>query len=211
MALDVHDIRQLLYENGVEDAAVELHRRLSGLNLEDIKAPGCFEIERRLRDQLDVPVIHDDQHGTAVVVFAALLNAARVTGRKLERARVVIVGAGADGSAMAEARSQSSRPRPTRFLARHLASERRPWRPHVRGRIVSCLRGWRSFVERLAIVRLLRAPACAFFTLRRAACRCFSLAMAGLYPNAAVPNQRHAERAPPNQSATLAHSFHRVA
>jgi len=145
MALDVHDIRQLLCENGVEDAAVELHRRLSGLNLEDIKAPGCFEIERRLRDQLDVPVIHDDQHGTAVVVFAALLTAARVTGRKLERARVVIVGAGADGSGMAEARSQSSRPRPTRFLARHLASERRPWRPHVRGRIVSCLRGWRSF------------------------------------------------------------------
>ncbi len=71
------------------------------INLEDVAAPACFEIERRLRDQLDVPVVHDDQHGTAVVVLAALLNAARVTGRELEQARVVIIGAGAGGAATA--------------------------------------------------------------------------------------------------------------
>ena len=71
------------------------------INLEDIKAPGCFEIERRLRKTLDVPVVHDDQHGTAVVVLAALLNAARVTERELRDLRVAIMGAGAGGAATA--------------------------------------------------------------------------------------------------------------
>jgi malate dehydrogenase (oxaloacetate-decarboxylating) len=71
------------------------------VNLEDIAAPACFEVERRLRDALSIPVIHDDQHGTAVVVLAALINAARVTGRELAEARVVIVGAGAGGAATA--------------------------------------------------------------------------------------------------------------
>lgn len=71
------------------------------INLEDIAAPACFEIEARLRERLDVPVLHDDQHGTAVVVLAALVNAARVTGRDLREAHVVIVGAGAGGAATA--------------------------------------------------------------------------------------------------------------
>jgi malate dehydrogenase (oxaloacetate-decarboxylating) len=73
-----------------------------GINLEDIAAPRCFEIERRLRDELDIPVFHDDQHGTAIVVLAALLNALRVVGKRLEDTRVVIVGAGAAGIAAAE-------------------------------------------------------------------------------------------------------------
>jgi malate dehydrogenase (oxaloacetate-decarboxylating) len=70
-----------------------------GINLEDISAPRCFEIERRLRDELDIPVFHDDQHGTAIVVLAALRNAAMVTGRQLSDLRVVVSGAGAAGVA----------------------------------------------------------------------------------------------------------------
>jgi malate dehydrogenase (oxaloacetate-decarboxylating) len=73
-----------------------------GVNLEDIAAPRCFEIEQRLRDTLDIPVFHDDQHGTAIVVLAALLNALRVVGKRLEDTRIVIVGAGAAGVASAE-------------------------------------------------------------------------------------------------------------
>ncbi len=72
-----------------------------GINLEDISAPRCFEIERRLQERLDIPVFHDDQHGTAVVVLAALLNASRLAGRHLAGMRVVILGAGAAGTAIA--------------------------------------------------------------------------------------------------------------
>jgi malate dehydrogenase (oxaloacetate-decarboxylating) len=70
-----------------------------GINLEDISAPRCFEIERRLRAELDIPVFHDDQHGTAIVVLAALLNALRLTGKRPEDITVVVVGAGAAGVA----------------------------------------------------------------------------------------------------------------
>jgi malate dehydrogenase (oxaloacetate-decarboxylating) len=70
-----------------------------GINLEDISAPRCFEIEDRLRRRLNIPVFHDDQHGTAVVVLAALRNAARVTGREIGDLRVVVSGAGAAGVA----------------------------------------------------------------------------------------------------------------
>ena len=73
-----------------------------GINLEDISAPRCFEIERRLRSELDIPVFHDDQHGTAIVVLAALLNALRVVEKRAEDITVVIVGAGAAGLACAD-------------------------------------------------------------------------------------------------------------
>jgi malate dehydrogenase (oxaloacetate-decarboxylating) len=73
-----------------------------GINLEDIKAPECFEIERRLQDELDIPVFHDDQHGTAIVALAALINAARVVGKRVGELRVAIVGTGAAGAAVAE-------------------------------------------------------------------------------------------------------------
>lgn len=69
------------------------------INLEDISAPRCFEIERRLKQSLDIPVMHDDQHGTAVVVLAALTNALRVTGKRLEDVRIVVNGLGAAGMA----------------------------------------------------------------------------------------------------------------
>jgi malate dehydrogenase (oxaloacetate-decarboxylating) len=70
-----------------------------GINLDDISAPRCFEIEQRLNDELDIPVFHDDQHGTAVVVLAALMNAARLVGKKFSDLRVVISGFGAGGVA----------------------------------------------------------------------------------------------------------------
>jgi malate dehydrogenase (oxaloacetate-decarboxylating) len=73
-----------------------------GINLEDIAAPRCFEIEGRLRRELDIPVFHDDQHGTSVVVLAGLLNAARVVGKPLEDMRVVLVGVGAAGVAVSK-------------------------------------------------------------------------------------------------------------
>jgi malate dehydrogenase (oxaloacetate-decarboxylating) len=71
-----------------------------GINLEDIAAPRCFEIEARLRERLDIPVFHDDQHGTAIVVLAALTNALRVVGKPLSAVRVVVSGAGAAGTAI---------------------------------------------------------------------------------------------------------------
>ena len=71
-----------------------------GINLEDIAAPRCFEIESRLREMLDIPVFHDDQHGTAICVLAALTNALRVVGKDLSRVRVVVSGAGAAGTAI---------------------------------------------------------------------------------------------------------------
>ena len=71
-----------------------------GINLEDISAPRCFEIERRLRETLDIPVFHDDQHGTAVVTLAAFLNALRVVGKSVEEVKVVVTGVGAAGVAV---------------------------------------------------------------------------------------------------------------
>ena len=72
----------------------------AGINLEDISAPRCFEIERRLREMLDIPVFHDDQHGTAIVVLAALTNALRVVGKEIGQVRIVGSGAGAAGTAI---------------------------------------------------------------------------------------------------------------
>ncbi len=71
-----------------------------GINLEDIAAPKCFEIEERLKAELDIPVMHDDQHGTAIVVLAGLINAAKVVEKKLEDLKVIVVGAGAAGRAI---------------------------------------------------------------------------------------------------------------
>ena len=77
-----------------------ISKSFGGINLEDISAPRCFEIERRLKEICDIPVFHDDQHGTAIVVGAALLNAVKVTGKKMGELRVVINGAGAAGVAI---------------------------------------------------------------------------------------------------------------
>ncbi|MCQ9183949.1 NADP-dependent malic enzyme [Streptomyces sp. IBSBF 2953] len=83
------------------ETVVRLAPSFGGVNLEDISAPRCFEIERRLQDALDIPVFHDDQHGTAIVTLAALRNAARLSGRGIGELRAVISGAGAAGVAIA--------------------------------------------------------------------------------------------------------------
>ncbi|ERT57339.1 malate dehydrogenase (oxaloacetate-decarboxylating) [Peptoniphilus koenoeneniae] len=77
-----------------------LEPTFGGINLEDIKAPKCFEIEQRLAEEMDIPVFHDDQHGTAIVVIAAILNSLKLVGKKLEDTRIVMSGAGAAGMAI---------------------------------------------------------------------------------------------------------------
>jgi malate dehydrogenase (oxaloacetate-decarboxylating) len=95
VCLDTRDVDQIV-------AVVQaIAPGFGGINLEDISAPRAFEIEDRLRASLDIPVFHDDQHGTAVVVLAALLNALKLTGRRIEDLAIVIVGAGAAGVAVA--------------------------------------------------------------------------------------------------------------
>ncbi len=94
ICLDTTDI------DAIVDTVARLAPSFGGINLEDISAPRCFEIERRLIERLDIPVFHDDQHGTAVVVLAALWNAAALTGRTLSDMRVVVSGAGAAGVAV---------------------------------------------------------------------------------------------------------------
>jgi malate dehydrogenase (oxaloacetate-decarboxylating) len=92
--LDVHTADEIV-------AAVKaIAPSFGGINLEDIAAPLCFEVEERLKAALDIPVFHDDQHGTAVVVLAGLINAMKVTGRTLKDCRIVCVGAGAAGTAI---------------------------------------------------------------------------------------------------------------
>ena len=95
ICLDTTDVEEII------ETVVRLAPSFGGINLEDISAPRCFEIEARLKERLDIPVFHDDQHGTAVVVLAALTNALRLTGRSHATARVVIQGAGAAGVAVA--------------------------------------------------------------------------------------------------------------
>ena len=95
LALDVRDPATFV------DTVVRLAPSFGGINLEDIAAPRCFEIERALQARVDIPVFHDDQHGTAIVTLAALLNALALTGRAVEDTKVVISGAGAAGVAIA--------------------------------------------------------------------------------------------------------------
>ncbi|MER6748417.1 NADP-dependent malic enzyme [Streptomyces fungicidicus] len=95
LALSCTDVDEIV------ETVVRLAPSFGGVNLEDISAPRCFEIERRLQERLDIPVFHDDQHGTAVVSLAALRNAARLSGRTLGELRAVISGAGAAGVAIA--------------------------------------------------------------------------------------------------------------
>ena len=85
----------------IVEAVLAIAPGFGGINLEDIAAPQCFEIERRLIEALDIPVMHDDQHGTAIVVLAGLINAAKVVGKETASLKVVIIGAGAAGAATA--------------------------------------------------------------------------------------------------------------
>ncbi|MBM6664856.1 NAD(P)-dependent malic enzyme [Flavonifractor plautii] len=94
LCVDTKDVDKL-----VETIAL-ISKSFGGINLEDIAAPRCFEVERRLKEVCDIPVFHDDQHGTAIVVAAAMLNAAKVTGKTMGQMKIVINGAGAAGIAI---------------------------------------------------------------------------------------------------------------
>ncbi len=96
LVLDTTDVDEIV------ETLVRLQHSFGAVNLEDISAPRCFELEAKVIEALDMPVMHDDQHGTAVVVLAALMNAAKVVGRELESLKVVIAGAGSAGIAVAE-------------------------------------------------------------------------------------------------------------
>ncbi|WP_448062203.1 malic enzyme-like NAD(P)-binding protein [Cellulomonas hominis] len=94
LALDTTDVDQIV------ETVCAVAPVFAGINLEDISAPRCFEVERRLRERLDIPVFHDDQHGTAIVVVAALTNALKVVGKVIGDVRIVLSGAGAAGTAV---------------------------------------------------------------------------------------------------------------
>src|SRR5690348_1644454 len=96
VCLDTQDTEKII------DVVKAIAPVYGGINLEDIAAPRCFEIERRLRAELDIPVFHDDQHGTAIVVLAALLTSLRIVGKRVEDVNVVVVGGGAAGVACTE-------------------------------------------------------------------------------------------------------------
>ena len=94
ICLDTKDVDEIV------ETVVRIAPAYGGINLEDIAAPRCFEVEDRLRERLDIPVFHDDQHGTAIVALAALRNAAKLVGKRCETLRVVVCGAGAAGTAV---------------------------------------------------------------------------------------------------------------
>ncbi len=93
--LNVHEVDQIV------DVCAAISDTYGGINLEDIKAPECFEIEQKLQERVNIPVFHDDQHGTAIITAAGLLNALELTGKRIEDIKIVIIGAGAAGIASA--------------------------------------------------------------------------------------------------------------
>jgi malate dehydrogenase (oxaloacetate-decarboxylating) len=119
IVLDVHTPDQIV-------AAVEaIAPSFGGINLEDISAPKCFEIEARLKKALKIPVMHDDQHGTAVVVLAGLINAVKIVGKDLSKCKVVIVGAGAAGTAIIKMLDLFAKPKMLAIDSRGIISKSR--------------------------------------------------------------------------------------
>lgn len=104
IVLNVHSAKQII------DTVCAIAPGFGGINLEDISAPLCFEIEKKLQKKLTIPVMHDDQHGTAIVVLAGLINATKVVGKKLKECRIVCAGAGAAGTAIMELLYAYSKP-----------------------------------------------------------------------------------------------------
>jgi malate dehydrogenase (oxaloacetate-decarboxylating) len=102
--LDVHS------EDEIVEAIKAIAPSFGAINLEDIAAPKCFAIEERLKNELNIPVFHDDQHGTAIVVLAGLINSMKVVGKDLSQTKIVVVGAGAAGTAIAKLLSKYAKP-----------------------------------------------------------------------------------------------------
>ena len=96
VCLDTQDVDEIV------ETVIRIAPAFGGINLEDISAPRCFEVERRLVEALDIPVFHDDQHGTAIVVLSGVINALRLVGKRKEECRVVVNGAGSAGIAIAK-------------------------------------------------------------------------------------------------------------
>jgi malate dehydrogenase (oxaloacetate-decarboxylating) len=119
IVLDVHSADEIV--NAVQAIAPSF----GAINLEDIAAPICFEVEDRLKNSLNIPVMHDDQHGTAVVVLAGIINALKVTGRDLSKSKVVIIGAGAAGVATAKLLYEYARPQITAIDSKGIVSASR--------------------------------------------------------------------------------------
>src|SRR5438552_1354101 len=94
IVLDVHTADEIV------EAVKAIAPSFGGINLEDISAPKCFEVEVRVKASVDIPVMHDDQHGTGIVVLAGLINACKVTNKDLSKCKIVCVGAGAAGTAV---------------------------------------------------------------------------------------------------------------
>ena len=121
ICLDTKDAEEIV------DSVKRIAPAFGGINLEDISAPRCFEIEERLKRELDIPIFHDDQHGTAVVVMAALLNAVKLTGRRMQDLRVLIIGLGAAGIAVTKIMLEAgvTRDHRRRFAGRAARTPRR--------------------------------------------------------------------------------------
>lgn len=119
IVLDVHTADEIV-------AAVKaIAPSFGGINLEDIAAPICFEVEERLKTELDMPIMHDDQHGTAVVTLAGLINACKVTNRDLKNCKIVIVGAGAAGVAIAKLLQEYAQPKIVAVDSKGIISQHR--------------------------------------------------------------------------------------
>ena len=123
MCLDTQDTEEIIRTVQI------LAPAYGGINLEDIAAPRCFEIEARLREMLDIPVFHDDQHGTAIVVLGALRNALRVVGKRLADCKVVVCGVGAAGSAIIRAAGPGAGRGRRRATSTASCTRRRGWTP----------------------------------------------------------------------------------
>jgi malate dehydrogenase (oxaloacetate-decarboxylating) len=113
----------------IVETVLRIAPAFGGINLEDIASPKCFDIERRIIEKLDIPVMHDDQHGTAVVVLAGLINALKVVGKKMETAKIVISGAGAAGTAVANLLHAASAGNITILDSKGIIDDSRP-EPH---------------------------------------------------------------------------------
>jgi malate dehydrogenase (oxaloacetate-decarboxylating) len=119
IVLDVHSADEIVA------AVTAIAPSFGGINLEDIAAPICFEVEERLKASLKTPVMHDDQHGTAIVALAGLINACKVTGRELKDCKIVIVGAGAAGVAIAKLLQEYAEPQIVAVDSRGIISRNR--------------------------------------------------------------------------------------
>ena len=113
LEVDTNDVDEFI------NAVRYLGPSFGGINLEDIKAPDCFIIEEQLRELMDIPVFHDDQHGTAIISAAGIINALHLTGRKLDDIKVVVNGAGAAGIACLELLKSMGLPQRQRHPVRH--------------------------------------------------------------------------------------------